>query len=271
MLAAIPTNEYIDGVSRNPELNGARQYIDSRALGGLLAFARAFYDEFGRKLYITEGSRSRPRQDYLWDNRVRLNIAVARPYGSRHDEVVHPNATDLGSGIATLGTPAQKWAAANAARFGGDWTGRHFNEAWHYEWAMSGVSATPGPVLLPTEEDDMPLNDDDKKWLRTMVAQERDSANGKIADIQTRVDQTYDRADSAALRLRGFDENFDMLQIILSKLGVPVTATVDAAAIARELAPMLDNVIDEMTDAEVERIAKRSADVLAARLTTPAP
>lgn len=117
----------------------------------------------------------------------------------------------------------------------------------------------------------MPLNDDDKKWLRTMVAQERDSANGKIADIQTRVDQTYDRADSAALRLRGFDENFDMLQIILSKLGVPVTATVDAAAIARELAPMLDNVIDEMTDAEVERIAKRSADVLAARLTTPAP
>lgn len=163
MLVDIPTNEFIDGVSRNPDLKGARQRIDGDALPNLLAFAEAFYRMFGRPLEVTEGARSRPRQQYLWDNRVRLGISVARPFLSRHDEVNHPTAVDLGSGIATAGTPAADWAHTHGAVYGVTWTGEAFSpsESWHHEVSrvpVAAASKTPTNQLTTVPmEDDMKL------------------------------------------------------------------------------------------------------------------
>lgn len=66
--------------------------------------------------------------------------------------------------------------------------------------------------------------------------------------------------DTVALRLRGFDPKNDMLQRILERLGAPVDTTVDIAALARELAPLLERAMDDLTDDEVERIATATAD-----------
>ena len=145
-LVDIPTTVTLDGFS---PLLQARQRIDARALPALVLFAAAFHARHARRLIITEGSRTRPRQLFLWDNRVELGVAVAVPYTSRHDEINHGTALDLGSGIATLGTPAQRWAAANAPLYGLAWTGAGFREAWHYEVVDLAPATTPTTTPAP--------------------------------------------------------------------------------------------------------------------------
>lgn len=131
--------------------------------------------------------------------------------------------------------------------------------------ARANAGSPAGGGSNPYNPEDDVLNAADKDWIRECMRQERDSAEGRLAQIHKRVDQTFTEAANTYIRVRGFDPNADMLQLILGKLGVPVEAQVDAAALARELAPLVDNLIDEMTDEEVERIAQRSADVRDAR------
>lgn len=135
----------------------------------------------------------------------------------------------------------------------------------------SGGNATP----ISPEEDDMPLTP--AEWSKLVNIHSRiDEMFSKLTNVHTRVDQTYDRvgetyeqANIAAVRIRGFDPHADMLQLILQKLGVPVEAQVDAAALARELAPLIEASVSEMTDAEIDRVVNRLISEQARRLGNP--
>lgn len=164
-LVEIPTNDFINGYS--PSL-GKRQTIDSRALPNLLAFAKAFHTALGVRLDITEASRSRPRQDTLWEawtayltrgRRPPWAALAARPYTSMHDEVKHGNAADLGSGIATFATAAHQWAVINGPKYGVRPTGLEFStpEPWHFEIDLT--TTTTSSTTTPFEEDDLSAED----------------------------------------------------------------------------------------------------------------
>lgn len=94
--------------------------------------------------YVTAGNI---RGRKVYDTRVwrgvryyRISSAgtVAVPGTSNH-EIQGSNAAvdirDTGSdaGVATWGSARQKWVAAEAPKYGMDWEGRFFNEAWHYK------------------------------------------------------------------------------------------------------------------------------------------
>jgi len=170
MLVDIPSTYYIEGISVAPGISGVRQRIDARALPNLLAFARAFHAAGYGALRTNEGSRTRPRQLWMWQNRVKLGVTVAVPYTSNHDEVQHGNAVDFGSNINIFGSPQQRWAAANGPRFGVRPTGLNFatREPWHYDIDM--VATSSGGTTIPVQEDDM-YDDNDRKRDNTIAIQ----------------------------------------------------------------------------------------------------
>jgi hypothetical protein len=137
--------------------------------------------------------------------------------------------------------------------------------------ARANAGTPAGGGSTPYNPEDEVLSADDKEWLRNCIQQERDSEQGRLANIHARVDQTWDEAHSAAFRIRGFDPNADMLQLILA--GVNEAAGKDApivpftaADLARELAPLVDLTAPEMTDDELDRVVTRLVDEQARRL-----
>lgn len=110
------------------------------------------------------------------------------------------------------------------------------------------------------------LDEDDRKWL--------DAQFGKLREIIVAPGQNYG-AGQAVLneiqilsplvkdtqnRVRGSNPRGDMLQLIREDLGKPITAEVDEAALAKELAPMLPAHVGAFSDADLSRIAKAAAD-----------
>jgi hypothetical protein len=137
--------------------------------------------------------------------------------------------------------------------------------------ARANAGSPAGGGSNPYNPEDDVLNTADKDWIRECMRQERDSSEGRLAQIHTRVDQAWDEAHSAAFRIRGFDPNADMLQLILVAANaaagkdapiVPFTA----ADLARELAPLVDLTAPEMTDDELDRVVTRLVDEQARRL-----
>jgi hypothetical protein len=88
-----------------------------------------------------------------------------------------------------------------------------------------------------------------------------DHLTGKVDAIKPVVTETY-------ARVRGTDPRGDMLQLILEKLGLPITAEVDEGALARELAPLLPAYMGSLSDGDVDRLAKAAADEQAKRLAS---
>ena len=67
-------------------------------------------------------------------------------------------------------------------------------------------------------------------------------------------------------RVRGGDPRGDMMQLIREDLGKPITADVDEAALAKEIAPLLPAHVDGIGDSDLARIGKAVADEQAKRL-----
>ena len=207
-LVNIPTTYYLEGMS--PALK-VRQRIDRRALPNLQAFALAFHKAFGRPLIVTEAARSRPRQTALWNAYQSFlrggpfAVVAARPFNSIHDEENHGTALDLGSGIATRGTPAQVWAAANCKRYGLTWTGINFNEAWHYE--TSTTTTTAASALLATIGSTSPAGSGGTLTPIPATPTEEDELMGAVDDINA---NTNARATDVKAHIdghvRGFQE-----------------------------------------------------------------
>lgn len=157
------------GPSSYGDLKGVTQYVNTQRIADQFnSMARDFDKEVaqhGERLSANEGMRSRPRQQYLWNNRVSLGVVVAPPFSSRHDEVYHGNAIDVGVTMANgqnraLTDAEFAWMHSEAEKRGFTWTGRNFGEPWHIEGATRGelklpypnprIANTPIPVKEPT-------------------------------------------------------------------------------------------------------------------------
>lgn len=145
------------GVSSYPDLKGKTQYTNSKRIADQFkSLARDFAAAFGSngdRLSPNEGKRARARQSYLWDNRNALGVVVARPFTSRHDEVNHGNAIDVGVTMANgqnrALTPAEfAWMHTQCERRGFTWTGVAFGEPWHIEGATRAEIVPPYPDII---------------------------------------------------------------------------------------------------------------------------
>lgn len=172
------------GLSSYPDLKGQEQFTNSQRIAdqfwSLATEMQAFLPK-GWRLSVNEARRSRARQIYLWDNRKALGIVVANPYTSRHDEVTHGNALDIGmthgdGSNSTLPDAAWNELHTRAEKRGFTWTGRNFGEVWHIEgatrnevyppypnarvvadaaYAASIATPAPTPIPEPSGDDDM--------------------------------------------------------------------------------------------------------------------
>lgn len=128
---------------------------------------------------------------------------------------------------------------------------------------ISNRVGSPAGGESTTPEDDMFSSDDASRLVNihtriddtvAILEQWLPALASQLSNVQADASNTF-------VRVRGTDPYGDMLQLILGKLGVPVEAQIDTQRLARELAPLLDSAIDEMTDEEIDRISKRVNDV----------
>lgn len=144
------------GPSSYDDLRGVEQFVMSERIALQLLSIKVDFDQMkanegsGDRLSWNEAMRSRPRQTYLWNNRKALGVAVAEPFTSRHDEVQHGNAVDVGVTMAdgrnrALNAGEFDWLHAQVARRGGTWTGVNFAEPWHHEMATRTEQVPPYP------------------------------------------------------------------------------------------------------------------------------
>lgn len=170
------------GKSSYGDLKGVTQYVNTKRIADQFkSMARDFAAKFGKdgdRLTPNEGMRSRPRQQLLYRNYLYYGGAKAAvPYTSRHDEVTHGNAIDVGVTRAdgsnrALTSEEFDWMHSAAESRGFTWTGRYFGEPWHIEGATraevyppfadivngGGAVITPAPSTTPPiihEDDDM--------------------------------------------------------------------------------------------------------------------
>jgi len=172
---------YPIGESSYGDLRGQMQYVNSERIAQQwLSLVRDFWARFGYRLSPNEARRSRSRQSLLYSAYLRNGYPkAAYPYTSRHDEVLHGNAIDMGvtdaAGKNRALTSAEfTWAQQRAELRGFTWTGRNFGEPWHIEGATRaehfppypGITvsnaltlAKPAPkpptITIPREDDDM--------------------------------------------------------------------------------------------------------------------
>lgn len=145
--------KYSIGPSSFGELKGVTQYVNSpRIAAQFLSMAYDYAAKFGAngdRLSPNEGMRSRPRQQLLYRNYLTYGYPIAAsPFGSRHDEVNHGNAIDVGvtqkNGTNRALTDAEfAWMHEQAEKRGFTWTGRNFNEPWHIEGATRAEVKAP--------------------------------------------------------------------------------------------------------------------------------
>lgn len=189
-VVAIPQSEFV-------KTNGT-QYIAAAALPWFLAAAWLFFVATKIPVYVTEGYRSYAKQREYFVDRYTPSIfgtyvfegkrwrkkvgqaAAAVPGTSFHGFGL---ALDLASGInSSFNSGVHLTWTRIAAALGWLNTGVDFGEPWHQEWAIYRVKAgtTPsypstalasnGHASTITEEDeDMPLNADDKKWISDTI------------------------------------------------------------------------------------------------------
>ncbi|KQQ65090.1 hypothetical protein ASF63_14070 [Microbacterium sp. Leaf320] len=131
---------------------------------------------------------------------------------------------------------------------------------------QSRLAGTAGGGSSPLEEIMAKLDDEDRAWL--------DRQFGIVVELLRVPGQVYgwpqatlnDLRDLAPLirdtqdRVRGRDPRGDMLQLIREDLGKPITAEVDEAALAKELAPLLPAYVGTLSDSDLSRIADAAAD-----------
>lgn len=175
---------YSIGPSSYPDLKGQTQYVNSARIAQQFLSLKRDFDAMkiaegsGDRLSPNEARRTRSRQQALYSAYLRNGYPIAAyPYTSRHDEVVHGNAVDVGvtmpDGTNRALTDAEfDWMHTHAETRGFTWTGRYFNEPWHIEGATRaevyppypGITpenatpskpTTPNPPIPKLEEDDM--------------------------------------------------------------------------------------------------------------------
>lgn len=107
------------------------------------AMATAFYLEFGKPLFATDGYRDYATQVQL---KKEKGPYAATPGTSNHG---WGKAFDLASGVNSFGSPEHKWLRENAHRWGfvhPTWAhdgnpANGMDEAWHWEFVGGGSSA----------------------------------------------------------------------------------------------------------------------------------
>jgi len=145
---------YPIGESSYGDLRGQMQYVNSERIAQQwLSLVRDFWARFGYRLSPNEARRSRSRQSLLYSAYLRNGYPkAAYPYTSRHDEVLHGNAIDMGvtdaAGKNRALTVAEfAWAQQRAELRGFTWTGRNFGEPWHIEGATRAEHFPPYPGI----------------------------------------------------------------------------------------------------------------------------
>lgn len=150
------TAKFSIGLSSYQDLRGVEQFVATERMALQLLSVKVDFDQMkadqgsGDRLSFNEGMRSRPRQTYLWNNRAALGVVVAPPFTSRHDEVNHGNAVDVGVTRAdgsnrALTAVEFAWLHTQIERRGGTWTGKNFGEPWHHEMATRQEIVPPYP------------------------------------------------------------------------------------------------------------------------------
>lgn len=111
---------------------GGGQFLANNAANGLAQLSSAFRAATGKNISVTEGWRSMSTQQkyYALHQAGKMPQAVAKPGTSVHGT---GRAADLG-GLGNPGTPAFNWLVNNAQKYGWSWTGKNFNESWHWEY-----------------------------------------------------------------------------------------------------------------------------------------
>lgn len=153
------------GISELPGRTfGKPQYIDARYAPQLLALIEWIATLPGcRRLTVNEGRRSRADQDLVWAEWLRdRRVLAAPPYTSRHDEVNHGTAADLGGPGGDVLNDAEIAALETyGPDFGVEFTGLGFipREPWHVEVTRL-IDAYPSYYLdlivkADQEDDDM--------------------------------------------------------------------------------------------------------------------
>lgn len=125
----------------------------------------AYQDAFHKPLPAVECYRPMVRQNATWQLSLSGGPLAAVPGDSPHGDGI---AVDVGGPAGVFGTPEHAWLAANCERFGLRLAVK--SEAWHLQDLDPGTM--PATVDTPTEieDEDMPLNADDKKWIADTIA-----------------------------------------------------------------------------------------------------
>ena len=114
---------------------GNGQFLANNAASNLAQLSSAFKVATGKNISVTEGWRSMSTQQryYALHQAGKMPQAVAKPGTSVHGT---GRAADLG-GLGNPGTSAFNWLVNNAQKYGWSWTGKNFNESWHWEYVGS--------------------------------------------------------------------------------------------------------------------------------------
>ncbi len=127
---------------------GKMQTLERGAGLQAIGFMNDVQNRTGYRLTPNEGRRSREDQRLVW-NAYALFLAGRGPwapvaatcYTSRHDEINHGNAIDFGGpGGAVIPANVHAVMVEIGPAYGVAWTGRNFNEWWHFE--ISRAAAT---------------------------------------------------------------------------------------------------------------------------------
>lgn len=151
------------GKSHFGDLAGTEQFLQvyaARRLNAFIDFAAGLPG--CRRMTVNEGRRSRPRQTALRrayeayvaylngrGPRVPWAALAAALFFSRHDEVLHGNAADLGGPNGeTINAAEQAAIRDHGPAFGIRYTGPSFGELWHVE---VDESFWPAPAKTPND------------------------------------------------------------------------------------------------------------------------
>lgn len=152
------------------DTNGVEQFLQEHAASRILDLIEIVARQPGcRRMTVNEGRRTRPRQDDLWRRwKNGTGYLAAVPYTSRHDEVRHGNAADLGGPDGEALNLAERAAISRfGPGIGVDFAGLRFSppEPWHVEadetpytrryGSTTPASASPAKVIEPITETDM--------------------------------------------------------------------------------------------------------------------
>lgn len=156
------------GPSSYPTHKGSIQYVNSKRIADQFLSLKRDFDAMKAaagsedRLSPNEAKRSRADQDRLYADYVsgRSSVLAAVPYTSRHDEVTHGNAIDvgvtMGNGDNRALTPTEfAWMHDQCERRGFTWTGRYFAvvEPWHIEGATRAEILPPYPDIIAGGDD----------------------------------------------------------------------------------------------------------------------